>query len=146
MKDFISLLQPVRNEQTRVILLFLRRKFAEYVFLAARKLGMLEAEWAWIVTEQALDASNIPNGVIGVRLLQASELDHVADAVRIVTQSILHLVRADYDAMKHLDSVKTCSDIPSEIQSKSRGYGRLAYSWKDYASKLFRCETENNAV
>nr|CAH8871570.1 unnamed protein product [Trichobilharzia regenti] len=138
MKDFISLLQPVRNEQTRVILLFLRRKFAEYVFLAARKLGMLEAEWAWIVTEQALDASNIPNGVIGVRLLQASELDHVADAVRIVTQSILHLVRADYDAMKHLDSVKTCSDIPSEIQSKSRGYGRLAYSWKDYASKLFR--------
>ncbi|KAK4475720.1 hypothetical protein MN116_000984 [Schistosoma mekongi] len=120
MKDFISLLQPVKNEQTRVILLFLRRKFAEYVFLAARKLGMLEAEWAWIVTEQALDASNIPNGVIGVRLLQVSEVDHVADAVRIATQSILHLVRSDYDAMKHLHSVKACSDNPSEIQSKSK--------------------------
>ncbi|VDP50506.1 unnamed protein product [Schistosoma mattheei] len=138
MKDFISLLQPVRNEQTRVILLFLRRKFAEYVFLAARKLGMLEAEWAWIVTEQALDASNIPNGVIGVRLLQVTELDHVADAVRIATQSILHLVRTDYDAMKHLNSVKACSDNPSEIQSKSKLPGKSTYMWKDYATKLFR--------
>ncbi|CAH8651352.1 unnamed protein product [Schistosoma haematobium] len=138
MKDFISLLQPVRNEQTRVILLFLRCKFAEYVFLAARKLGMLEAEWAWIVTEQALDASNIPNGVIGVRLLQVTELDHVADAVRIATQSILHLVRTDYDAMKHLYSVKACSDNPSEIQSKSKLPGKSTYMWKDYAAKLFR--------
>ncbi|CAH8655530.1 unnamed protein product [Schistosoma rodhaini] len=113
-------------------------KFAEYVFLAARKLGMLEAEWAWIVTEQALDASNIPNGVIGVRLLQVTELDHVADAVRIATQSILHLVRTDYDAMKHLHSVKACSDNPSEIQSKSKLPGRSPYMWKDYATKLFR--------
>ncbi|CAH8591050.1 unnamed protein product [Schistosoma turkestanicum] len=138
MKDFISLLQPVKNEQTRVILLFLRRKFAEYVFLAARKLGMLEAEWAWIVTEQALDASNIPNGVIGVRLLQVTELDHVADAVRIATQSILHLVRTDYEAMKHLHSVKACSDNPSEIQSKSKMRGGSTYMWKDYSAKLFR--------
>ncbi|TNN11154.1 Glutamate [NMDA] receptor subunit 1 [Schistosoma japonicum] len=99
---------------------------------------MLEAEWAWIVTEQALDASNIPNGVIGVRLLQVSEVDHVADAVRIATQSILHLVRSDYDAMKHLHSVKACSDNPSEIQSKSKLLGRSTYLWKDYAIKLFR--------
>lgn len=100
MKDFISLLQPVRNEQTRVILLFLRRKFAEYVFLAARKLGMLEAEWAWIVTEQALDASNIPNGKLIIILTLFNEnfkemcfvkLIHKAFK-RVVNKSLMDLV------------------------------------------------------
>lgn len=62
MRDFISILRPIKNEQTRVVLLFLKRKFAEFVFLAARKLGMFQPEWVWIVSEQALVASNIPNG------------------------------------------------------------------------------------
>lgn len=70
-KDFVSLLSPVRNEQTRAIFVFLRRSFAEHVFAAARKLGMLEAEWAWIVTEPALQASNIPQGIYD-RLISCS--------------------------------------------------------------------------
>ncbi|CAH8491354.1 unnamed protein product [Dicrocoelium dendriticum] len=135
-KDFTSLLLPIRNEQTRAILLFLRRSFAEYIFAAARGLGMLEAEWAWIVTEQALPASNIPQGVIGARLLRASEMDHVADAVRVATQGILSMMRAYPDAMRSLRSVSVCREDPLQIQS-SPGNDNLVYDWNEYASKLY---------
>ncbi|KER23769.1 hypothetical protein T265_08421 [Opisthorchis viverrini] len=135
-RDFVSLLRPIRNEQTRAILLFLRRSFAEYIFAAARKLGMLDAEWAWIVTEQALYASNIPQGVIGVRLLQSSELDHLADAVRVATQGILSLARANPHVMPVLQAVSACREDPLEIQSHPTQSGQT-YGWNEYARKLY---------
>ncbi|VDP86063.1 unnamed protein product [Echinostoma caproni] len=135
-KDFVSLLRPVRNEQTRAILVFLRRSFAEHVFAAARKLGMLETEWAWIVTEPALQASNIPQGVIGVRLLQSSELDHVSDAVRVATTGILSVARAFPKPISVLRAVKTCSEDPLEIYSEPADGGE-SYPWNQYAQHLY---------
>nr|QQY02514.1 glutamate receptor ionotropic, NMDA 1 [Cryptocotyle lingua] len=135
-RDFVSLLRPIRSEQTRAILLFLRRSFAEYIFAAARKLGMLDAEWAWIVTEQALYASNIPQGVIGVRLLQSSELDHLTDAIRVATQGILSMARAYPHVMPVLRAVSACREDPLEIQSQSTPRGPT-YNWNEYARKLY---------
>ncbi|CAL8100359.1 unnamed protein product [Calicophoron daubneyi] len=137
MRDFVTLLMPIKKEQTRVVLVFLRRSFAEYVFAAARKLGMLEAEWAWIVTEQALQASNIPQGVIGVRLREANELDHVADAVRVATTGIMAMARQHPDAMQALHSARTCSEDPLEIRSRPRKDGQV-YIWNEYAVKLYQ--------
>ncbi|TPP56628.1 Glutamate [NMDA] receptor subunit 1, partial [Fasciola gigantica] len=135
-RDFVSLLRPVRDEQTRAIFVFLRRSFAEHVFAAARKLGMLEAEWAWIVTEPALQASNIPQGVIGVRLLQSGELDHVNDAIRVATSGILSMARAFPKQISVLRSVKTCTEDPLEIQSEPSDGGQT-YRWNQYAQHLY---------
>ncbi|KAF8569912.1 hypothetical protein P879_03250 [Paragonimus westermani] len=136
MKDFVGLLRPIRTEQTRAVLVFLKRSFAEYIFAAARQLGMLDKEWAWIVTEQALQASNIPQGVIGVRLLQASELEHVADAVRVATQGILSMTRNYPDEMYALRAVSACRDDPLQIQSQSEKTGHI-YDWSAHAIKLY---------
>lgn len=46
---------------------------------------MTEAGHVWIVTEQALEASNTPDGVLGLQLVYAnSEKEHI----RVCTQRI----------------------------------------------------------
>ena len=38
--------------------------------------------YVWIVTEQALDASNVPVGTLGLKLVNAtSEEDHIRDSM-----------------------------------------------------------------
>ena len=45
-----------------VFLLFLRTEDAEVIYDDADKMGMISLDWAWIVSEQALAADNIPIG------------------------------------------------------------------------------------
>lgn len=43
---------------------------------------MTEAGYAWIVTEQALDADNVPEGILGLQLVNATdERAHIKDSM-----------------------------------------------------------------
>lgn len=43
---------------------------------------MIEANYIWIVTEQALEANNVPVGTLGLKLVNAtSETDHIKDSM-----------------------------------------------------------------
>lgn len=59
---------------------------AEVIFRDAANRNMTEAGYVWIVTEQALDATNVPEGTIGLKLVNASnELAHIYDSMYAYT-------------------------------------------------------------
>lgn len=45
-------------------------------------MNMTEAGYAWIVTEQALEADNVPEGLLGLKLVNATnERAHIRDSM-----------------------------------------------------------------
>ena len=46
---------------------------AQVIFRDAAAQNMTEAGYVWIVTEQALNAKNVPDGALGLRLLYAED-------------------------------------------------------------------------
>lgn len=52
------------------------------IFQDASLLNMTGKDYAWIVTEQALEASNVPTGILGLKLVNAtSEQNHIMDSM-----------------------------------------------------------------
>lgn len=66
---------PSSNVSYRIV----RSKEDSYtIFRDAAALNMTESGYVWIVTEQALNANNTPDGVIGLQLVHAkSEKNHI---------------------------------------------------------------------
>jgi len=45
---------------------------------------MTGEDYAWIVTEQALEAPNVPTGILGLKLVNAtSEKNHIKDSMYV---------------------------------------------------------------
>lgn len=54
------------------------------IFRDAAALNMTESGYVWIVTEQALNANNTPDGVIGLQLVHAkSEKNHIRVSMKM---------------------------------------------------------------
>lgn len=76
----------MKNAQARVYLMYASKLDAEVIFRDAADRNMTEAGYVWIVTEQALDANNVPEGTIGLKLVNASnELAHIYDSMYAYT-------------------------------------------------------------
>lgn len=70
MQNFVDILT--------VILLIRSKEDSHTIFRDAAALNMTESGYIWIVTEQALNANNTPDGVIGLQLVHAkSENNHI---------------------------------------------------------------------
>lgn len=55
---------------------------AEVIFRDAAWLNMTDAGYAWIVTEQALEAKNVPDGILGLQLVNSTnEKAHIKDSM-----------------------------------------------------------------
>lgn len=55
---------------------------AHVIFRDASLLKMTDAGYVWVVTEQALEASNVPLGVLGLKLVHAqNEKAHIKDSM-----------------------------------------------------------------
>jgi hypothetical protein len=55
---------------------------AQVIFRDAAEFNMTDAGYAWIVTEQALEANNVPEGILGLRLVNATnEKAHIKDSM-----------------------------------------------------------------
>lgn len=79
---FNNQLNEMKNAQARVYLMYASRQDAEVIFKNAASRNMTEAGYVWIVTEQALDAGNVPEGTIGLKLVYASnEFAHIYDSM-----------------------------------------------------------------
>ena len=61
-RELYNRLEVIKMGQTRTILLFVTGRYAEHIFKVAERLGILGREWAWLVSEQCLGASNLPLG------------------------------------------------------------------------------------
>lgn len=61
---------------------FYSKEDAYTIFRDAAALNMTEAGHVWIATEQALNANNTPDGVLGLQLVYAnSEKEHIRVSV-----------------------------------------------------------------
>lgn len=82
LSHFNNQLNEMKNAQARVYLMYASKIDAEVIFRDAAARNMTEAGYVWIVTEQALNATNVPEGTIGLRLVNASnELAHIYDSM-----------------------------------------------------------------
>lgn len=66
----------------RESIIFLSKIDAHVIFRDAADLNMTDAGYAWIVTEQALEADNVPEGILGLQLVNATnEKAHIKDSM-----------------------------------------------------------------
>lgn len=61
-----------------------RKTDARVIFRDAAALNMTGAGYVWIVTEQALEAPNAPEGLLGLKLINATqEKLHITDSLSV---------------------------------------------------------------
>ncbi|GAB6030252.1 Glutamate [NMDA] receptor subunit 1 [Chamberlinius hualienensis] len=101
-----TLLQDLKESHARVILLYASAEDAETIFRDAEELNMTGAGYAWLVTEQSLEASNIFNGALALQLVNATdEGAHIHDSVQILALAL----RQMYFSENITEAPKNCN-------------------------------------
>ncbi|XP_069680016.1 glutamate [NMDA] receptor subunit 1 isoform X3 [Periplaneta americana] len=89
LESFTEQLLEMKNAQSRVYLMYAGKTDSKVIFRDAGLLNMTEKGYAWIVTEQALEASNVPEGTLGLKLVNAtSEEDHIKDSIYVLASAL----------------------------------------------------------
>ncbi|KAL0818978.1 hypothetical protein ABMA28_008267 [Loxostege sticticalis] len=87
--SFSDKLIEVKSAQARVFLMYASKTDAEIIFRDATFLNMTTTGYVWMVTEQALDAANAPEGLLGLRLVNATnEHAHIQDSIYVLASAI----------------------------------------------------------
>ncbi|XP_021935568.1 glutamate [NMDA] receptor subunit 1 isoform X2 [Zootermopsis nevadensis] len=87
--NFIDQLLEVKNAQSRVYVMYAGETDSKVIFHDASLLNMTGKDYAWIVTEQALEASNVPIGILGLKLVNAtSEENHIKDSIYVLASAL----------------------------------------------------------
>lgn len=108
--NFEEQLREMKSAQARVCLMYASKKDAEVIFNDASNLNMTGAGYVWIVTEQALDALNAPDGLLGLKLINATqEKSHITDSLYVLVSAL----RAMNQTEKITEAPKDCSDSGS---------------------------------
>uniref|UniRef100_T1J761 Glutamate [NMDA] receptor subunit 1 n=1 Tax=Strigamia maritima TaxID=126957 RepID=T1J761_STRMM len=107
LSSLLSDLQEAKDvTQSRVYLIYASTEDAEVIFRDAENLNMTEAGFVWLVTEQALDAPNRPDGILGLKLVNASdEASHIQDSVYVLAQAL----RKMYHSENVTEAPKDCN-------------------------------------
>lgn len=75
--------------KVRVYLLYANEIDAQAIFVEVARLNMTAPGYVWIVSEQALHAPNVPDGILGLKLFNSSNsAGHIRDAVYITGMAI----------------------------------------------------------
>ncbi|PSN32579.1 Glutamate [NMDA] receptor subunit 1 [Blattella germanica] len=91
LESFTEQLQNMRNiSQSHV------KSDSEVIFRDAGLFNFTGVSYVWIVTEQVLEANNVPTGVLGLRLVNGtSEKDHIKDSVYILQSAFQQMNRTE---------------------------------------------------
>ncbi|XP_034243421.1 glutamate [NMDA] receptor subunit 1 isoform X2 [Thrips palmi] len=107
LENFTEQLLDIRSAQARVYLMYAGKKDASVIFRDAGMLNMTETGYVWIVTEQALEANNVPEGTLGLKLVNATaEQAHIQDSIFVLTS-----------ALRELTSMKNITEAPSDCET-----------------------------
>ncbi|XP_064488877.1 glutamate [NMDA] receptor subunit 1-like isoform X2 [Ornithodoros turicata] len=92
--DILQELEEVKELHCRVFVLYATAEDATGIFSEVTYLNMTSPEYVWIVSEQALHAVNVPDGVLALELVNASdERAHIRDSVNIIALALKELQR-----------------------------------------------------
>lgn len=91
-ESFVKELTAIREELVKVILLYANEEDAEIIFHDASYLNMTNANYMWLVTEQALHARLVPVGALGLQLKYAEDYNaHITDSLRVAALGLRRL-------------------------------------------------------
>jgi ionotropic glutamate receptor NMDA 1 len=92
--DYLDELRQIQNLTSRVILLYATAEDAEIIYRDAASLNLIDAGYAWIVTEQAVQPRNTPKGVLSTQLVNGKDEDaHISDAVAVIALAVSQIHR-----------------------------------------------------
>lgn len=121
--SFESLLTDIPSFESRVILLSATKEDAENIFEEATKRSLMGEGYVWIVSEQAMKATNVPVGALGLELFNATaENVHIKDAVTIIGKTIRNLFKND-----NLTTVSDVSNSCKNRKSLGETSGKIIY-------------------
>lgn len=107
-ENYTDVLLTLKSLQSRIILLYASKEDSERLFADASDLELTSKGYAWIATEQALQASNIPVGVIGTQLINGTnEAAHIQDSIALIAQTFIRL----HKEMNISEPLNECTDI-----------------------------------
>ncbi|GAB1605407.1 glutamate receptor ionotropic, NMDA 1 isoform X2 [Argonauta hians] len=93
-ENYTDSLVSLKSLQSRVILLYAAKEDSEQIFADAGELELTSTGYAWLVTEQSLQASNIPVGTLGTQLINGTnEAAHIRDSISLISQAFMKLRR-----------------------------------------------------
>ncbi|CAL1298352.1 unnamed protein product [Larinioides sclopetarius] len=85
-------LEEAQGRYCRVFILYASTEDAEIIFREVEALNMTTPGYVWIVSEQALLAPNKPDGVIGLKLVNATDEEaHIKDSVMVIARGFREL-------------------------------------------------------
>ncbi|XP_029052666.1 glutamate [NMDA] receptor subunit 1 isoform X2 [Osmia bicornis bicornis] len=110
LESFIHQLVDMKGAQARVCLLYASKTDASVIFQDAAALNMTGAGYVWIVTEQALDAPNAPEGLLGLKLINAEkEKAHIMDSLIVLVSALRKMNKTK----EITEAPKNCGDSGS---------------------------------
>uniref|UniRef100_A0A0M4JNQ3 Glutamate [NMDA] receptor subunit 1 n=1 Tax=Locusta migratoria TaxID=7004 RepID=A0A0M4JNQ3_LOCMI len=105
--SYTDYLTEIKGAQSRVFLMYASKQDSEVVFRDAELLNMMEVNYVWIVTEQALEAPNVPMGTLGLKLVNATvETDHIKDSIYVLAL-----------ALKAMNQTENITEAPNDCDT-----------------------------
>ncbi|KAH8030937.1 hypothetical protein HPB51_012405 [Rhipicephalus microplus] len=90
--DITQELEETKELHCRVFVLYATAEDATGIYSEVAFLNMTSPGYVWIVSEQALRAPNVPDGVLGLELVNASdERAHIRDSVQVIALALKEL-------------------------------------------------------
>lgn len=90
--DITQELEETKELHCRVFVLYATADDATGIYSEVAFLNMTGPGYVWIVSEQALRAPNVPDGVLGLELVNASdERAHIRDSVQVIALALKEL-------------------------------------------------------
>uniref|UniRef100_A0A336MEH8 Glutamate [NMDA] receptor subunit 1 n=1 Tax=Culicoides sonorensis TaxID=179676 RepID=A0A336MEH8_CULSO len=93
LESFSQHFYDMKAAQSRVYLLYANKEDASIIFRDAKLHNLTGPGHVWIVTEQALNANNVPPGVLGLELHYSNnEREHIRDSVYVLASAIKEMM------------------------------------------------------
>lgn len=121
--DISQRLEEAQGRYCRVFILYANTEDAESIFREVEALNMTSPGYVWIVSEQALLAPNKPDGILGLKLVNATdEESHIKDSVMVIARAFRQL----YYNTTHIESApKDCSTHEKDWETGQKFIGFL---------------------
>ncbi|XP_075226743.1 glutamate ionotropic receptor NMDA type subunit 1 [Lycorma delicatula] len=119
--SFTEQLSEYKSAHARVYLMYASKADAEVIFRDASLLNMTDEGYIWIVTEQALEAENVPVGVLGLKLVHATnEKAHIKDSIYVLAS-----------ALRDMNQTETITEAPKDCDNSGSVWdtGKLLFQY-----------------
>ena len=89
--NIVEELEEAKNRVCRTFILYANAEDAKSIFQEIVSRNMTQPSYVWLVSEQALLASNRPNGVLALKLNSSNEASMISDSVQVLANALIEM-------------------------------------------------------